>query len=272
MVIQPTLLAIAGSDPSGGAGIQADLKTMTSIGVYGAAAITCLTVQNSLGVQEIHPLSADFVRSQILAVLSDHNVTHIKIGMTGTVEIIKCLGQILKTFKGCVTFDPVLAATSGKLLLNRGNISCLTRYLLCRISFLTPNIPELEQITDRPIKSNDASIDSAHLLLNNNPSMDGVIIKGGHMDENDDSVIDFLVLKNGNVHESKRKRIINTNLHGTGCTYASAFTSYLCLKNEPVSAFYQTSKFMDSIIRFGVGKNVTRSGTNGPLFHAFPKT
>ena len=244
---------------------------MTSIGVFGAAALTCLTVQNSLGVQEIQPLSADFVRKQIVAVLADHNVTHIKIGMTGTIEIIKCLGQILKTFKGCITFDPVLAATSGKSLLDCGNVSCLRRDLLGRISFLTPNIPELEQLTGRQIQSSDAAIDSAHLLLNNNPSMKGVIVKGGHMSENTAAVTDFLVLKNDKVHESRRKRINNKNLHGTGCTYASAFTSYLCLKNEPVSAFYQTSKFMDSIIRFGVGKNITIGRTNGPLFHTFTK-
>lgn len=270
-MIQPTLLAIAGSDPSGGAGIQADLKTITSIGVYGAAAITCLTVQNSLGVVEIQPLSADFVRKQVVTVLADHNVTHIKIGMTGTVEIIKCLGQLLKSFQGRVTYDPVFAATSGKSLLNNGNISCLTHDLLCRISFLTPNVPELEQLTNRRIQSRDTAITSAHQLMDSYPTMEGIIIKGGHMNEKDATVTDYLVLKNDIVHESKRTRINNKNLHGTGCTYASAFTSYLCLNNDSVSAFYQASEFMDSIIRFGVGKNITKAGTNGPLIHAFSK-
>jgi len=271
LVIQPTLLAIAGSDPSGGAGIQADLKTMTSIGVYGAAAITCLTVQNSLGVQEIQPLSADFVRKQIEAVLADHNVTHIKIGMTGTVEIVKSLGQILESFQGTIIYDPVLAATSGKSLLDSGDISCLARDLLCRISFLTPNIPELERLTDRQIHSSNAAIDSALLLLNTYPTMEGIIVKGGHMDESSETVSDFLVLRNDNAHESRKKRINNNNLHGTGCTYASAFASYLCLKNDSVSAFYQASKFMDLIIQFGVDKNLTKRGTNGPLFHTFSK-
>ncbi len=271
MTIQPTLLAVGGSDPSGGAGIQTDLKTMTVIGVYGAAAITCLTVQNSLGVEKIQPLSSDFVKKQIMAVLADHNVTHIKIGMTGTGEIVKCLGQILKTFKGCITFDPVLAATSGKSLISDGDISCLTHELLHRISYLTPNIPELEQLTDRQIQSSGAAIDSAQVLLNSNPFMKGVIIKGGHLDENDATVFDFLVLKNDTVHEARRKRINNKNLHGTGCTYATAFTSYLCFKNDPVSAFYQTSQFMDSIIRFGIGKTVTRNCLNGPLLHTFSK-
>ena len=270
-MIQPTVLAIAGSDPSGGAGIQADLKTMTSIGVYGAAAITCLTVQNSLGVQETHPLPADLVTKQIMAVLADHNVTHIKIGMTGTGEIIKGLAQTLKSFKGSIVFDPVFSASSGKSLLADGDISSMTRDLLYRIFFLTPNIPELEQLTDRHISSSVAAIDSAHLLLSKYPSMGGVIIKGGHLDEETDAVTDFLVLKDKNIHTSRRKRINNKNLHGTGCTYASAFASYLCLNNEPESAFYLTSKFMDSIIRFGVGKNLTKRGINGPLFHTFSK-
>ena len=266
-VIQPTLLTIAGSDPSGGAGIQADLKTMTSIGVYGAAAITCLTVQNSLGVQEIHPMSADLVYAQVKAVLDDHNVTHIKIGMTGTVEIVECLGRILHTFSGGVIYDPVLAATSGASLLTEAGISALNSSLLNRVTYLTPNGGELEFLSNKRIQSNEDAINNARFLLDTYPTMKAVIVKGGHVNETAKDISDFLVQQNGKVYESRRERIHNNNLHGTGCTYASALASYLCLAADPVSAFQRAGQYMDTIIRFGVDKRVTKSGSNGPLLH-----
>ncbi len=268
-VIQPTILTIAGSDPSGGAGIQADLKTMTSIGVYGAAAITCLTVQNSLGVQEIHPVSADLVQAQVKAVLDDHNVSYIKIGMTGTVEIVECLGRILHTFSGSVVYDPVLAATSGASLLTKAGISALNSSLLPGVTYLTPNGSELELLSNKRIQSNEDAINSAHSLLDMYSTMKAVIVKGGHVNETAKNISDFLVQQDGNVYESKRERIHNNNnLHGTGCTYASALASYLCLGDDSISAFQQAGQYMDKIIRFGVDKRIVKSGSNGPLLHA----
>lgn len=269
-MIQPTILSIAGSDPSGGAGIQADLKTMTSIGVYGAAAITCLTVQNSQGVQQIHPVSADLVRAQVEAILKDHNVSHIKIGMVGTMEIVETLGNLLTSFPGSVIFDPVLAASSGAALVTETGTKHLASHLLNKINFLTPNANELGVLTNRKIHSIEDAIHSAHLLLNTYPYMNAIIVKGGHLNESQqDQISDFLIQQNGTQQESRRKRIQNNNLHGTGCTYASAFASYLSRTNDCSKAFQLAGKYMDSIIRFGVNKTLIKSKSNGPLFHAF---
>lgn len=267
-MLQPTLLTIAGSDPSGGAGIQADLKTMTSIGVYGAAAITCLTVQNSGGVQLIQPVAPDLVQAQIEAVLNDHDVTHIKIGMTGTSEIVECLARLLRTYPGTVVYDPVLAATSGTSLLSEAGISSLKSSLLNIVTYLTPNRNELEFLSNQRTRSDEDAIDSAHSLLDMYPSMAAIIVKGGHLGENDMNISDYLVLRDGNINESKRERIKNNNLHGTGCTYASAFSSYLCLGMDPVSAFQKTGMYMDKIIRIGTDQKVVKSESNGPLYHA----
>ncbi len=265
----PTLLSIAGSDPSGGAGIQADLKTMAAIGVYGAAAITCLTVQNSCGVQNIMPLAPYFVRAQIQAVLDDHRVTHIKIGMLGDTAIVEAVADILMNFKGTVIYDPVLAATTGESLLAGEGLDGLKQKLLPCVSFLTPNIYELESLTDHVIYTVTEAIKSAGDLLEAYPDMQGIVVKGGHLDEENIIIRDCLVLQDGSVKESKRERINNNNLHGTGCTYASAFASFLCLGATKEEAFQKTGVFMDKIIRTGVGVQIVNKNTNGPLLHSF---
>ncbi|MCF8056146.1 MAG: bifunctional hydroxymethylpyrimidine kinase/phosphomethylpyrimidine kinase [Desulfocapsa sp.] len=267
MSIQPTLLSIAGSDPSGGAGIQADLKTMTSIGVYGAAAISCLTVQNSLGVQEIRPLSPDFVQAQVQAVLGDHNVTHIKIGMTGTVEILRTLGRILRPFSGEVIYDPVLASSTGQVLLQTDGIDVLKKELLPTVTYLTPNIFELQLLSKKEISSIKDGVECGKSLLDTFPSLKAVIVKGGHLNENSEYISDFLIQRDVEIHESKRKRKQNNNLHGTGCTYSSALASYLCLGNDIVSAFELSGDYMDKIIQEGMKSSTVHGPGNGPLLH-----
>jgi hydroxymethylpyrimidine/phosphomethylpyrimidine kinase len=263
----PTVLSIAGSDPSGGAGIQADLKSMTAIGVYGAAAITCLTVQNSCGVQDIKPLAPDFVRAQIQAVLDDHMVTHIKIGMLGSVGIVAVVADILQTFTGTVVYDPVLAATTGESLLAGNGLEYLSQKLLPYVSFLTPNIHELETLTNHSISTATRAIASARELLEMYSNMQGVVVTGGHLDGENAEIKDSLVMQNGSIEESKRKRINTSNLHGTGCTYASALASFLCLDETQEIAFQKTGMFMDKIIRAGIGVQVVDKNTNGPLLH-----
>lgn len=266
MIIQ-TLLSVAGSDPSGGAGIQADLKTMTSIGVYGAAAITCLTVQNSHGVQEIHPLPPALVYDQVKAILEDHQVSHIKIGMTGTIEIMETVGRLLEFFSGEVVYDPVLSSTTGELLLPQKGVPALKEHLLNRVTILTPNIGELEQLADTTVNSIKEGITSAELILSAFPNLRAVVVKGGHLESGKDTIQDFLVQHSGTVHESKRKRQKSCNLHGTGCTYASALASYLCLGQDVVSAFQRAGDYMDRIIEAGIQDCIVKSGSNGPLSH-----
>ncbi len=265
--ISPTLLSIAGSDPSGGAGIQADLKTMTSIGVYGGAVITCLTVQNSRGVQEIYSLPPDFVRKQVEAVLVDHNVTHIKIGMVGTAGIMETLGEIVESFTGVIVYDPVLASSTGESLLLKEGLPSLQKHLLSRVTILTPNMGELELLTDTRLSSAKEAVAAAKTLLETCPCMQAVVIKGGHLQPERAVIHDFLVGRDGTFHESKRKRRESRNLHGTGCTYASALASYLCLGHDLAPAFQLAGVYMDQIIQAGAGDSVVKSGSNGPLFH-----
>ncbi|MBU1417079.1 MAG: bifunctional hydroxymethylpyrimidine kinase/phosphomethylpyrimidine kinase [Proteobacteria bacterium] len=266
-IVTQTVLSIAGSDPSGGAGIQADLKTMTSIGVYGAAAVTCLTVQNSHGVQEIHPLPPALIHDQVKAVLDDYYVTHIKIGMTGTMGIIRTLGKLLGSFSGEVIYDPVLASTTGESLLQKEGLPALKKYLLNQITIVTPNIGELEQLTDTTISSTREALASAELLLKAFSGLQAVVIKGGHLESRSTTIQDFLVQRDGILHASKRQRQKSGNLHGTGCTYASALASYLCLGQDTVTAFRMSGDYMDRIIRVGIQNCMVKSGNNGPLCH-----
>lgn len=219
--LAPTVLSIAGSDPSGGAGIQADLKTITAIGVYGAAAITCITVQNSLGVSESVALAGDLVVRQVQAVLADYNVTHIKIGMIGTIEIATALGQLLGEFKDEVIYDPVLSSTMGQSLLNSTNLSDLSNQLISKVTVLTPNLAELEQLCQQPMATPEAAIRGARQILDRHEHLQAVIVKGGHLEIDKKYVSDYLILKNQEqIATSTRQRIKSHNLHGTGCTYA----------------------------------------------------
>ena len=144
-----TVLTIGGSDPTGGAGIQADIKTLTMLGVYGAAAITCVTVQNSHGVTAIQPLDPELVAAQIRAVLDDHHVHHVKIGMVGSTPIARAIGESLAGFEGEVIYDPVLSATTGQPLMEESGLDSLRRELLRRTTILTPNLPELARFRGR---------------------------------------------------------------------------------------------------------------------------
>lgn len=267
MYLHPTLLSIAGSDPSGGAGIQADLKTMTTIGVYGAAAITCLTVQNATGVLQIIPLAPELVKKQILAVLADHRVSHIKIGMTGNGEIISCLSDLLCNYSGDVIYDPVLAASSGSPLLETDELPTQLELLLKRVSYLSPNRFELGILTQQEITSTEQAISCAQRILSSYPTMKGVLVKGGHLDESSSLIQDFLVGPDGVEGKSIRSRVDNPNLHGTGCTYSSAFASYLTLGENSTSAMELAGAYMDSLIRVGTNQSVSLSPQNGPLLH-----
>jgi hydroxymethylpyrimidine kinase/phosphomethylpyrimidine kinase len=260
------VLTIAGSDPSGGAGIQADLKTMTAIGVYGAAAITCITVQNSLGVTESVPLDAGLVIRQVQAVLADHHVTHIKIGMIGVIDIARALGKLLEDYAGEVIYDPVLASTTGQSLLSYDNLAGLNQ-LISRVTVLTPNCDELAQLCEQKIATPGEAQACARSILARHEHLRAVIVKGGHLEPERKEICDFLVLKNQEIITSKRTRISSANLHGTGCTYASAFAAFHCREHDYRKAFFLTSAYMDSIISTSRVISLVKSGTNGPLVH-----
>ncbi len=266
---QPTVLSVAGSDPTGGAGIQADLKTMTSIGVYGAAAITCLTVQNASGVSVIEPVSGDLVAKQVRAVLSDYRVSHIKIGMVGNLEIARALSEVLDDFQGQVIYDPVMSASSGHTLTQLGAPGELHQSLISRVSILTPNRDELAWISGQKVNNISQAVDAARVILarHSDHQLQAVIIKGGHL-ENDSSMIsDLLIRPDSEPLRNTRQRRQGAKLHGTGCTYASALSSYLALGHELCEAFSLAGAYMEQIIQVSLVNHFCLHNSSLPLLH-----
>ena len=270
----PAALAIAGSDPSGGAGIQADLKTFTVIGIYGGAVITALTSQNTLGVTSCFDLPASFVKSQIEDVLSDLNVSHIKIGMVGNGEIAQAIGEALRQFKGEVVYDPVLRSSSGSSLFSEDDMNAISENIINQCTVLTPNIFELETITKSQCHEPSLALDAAENLLNQYPRLQAVCVKGGHINSGENKVTDYLVEQEKGSSEKglaieitakQHPRISTKNSHGTGCTFASAFTAFHLLENNRKKAFGQTVHFLDSLISGSAPYHIGL-GT-GPLLH-----
>lgn len=262
-----TTLTVAGSDPSGGAGIQADLKTFTSIGVYGAAAVTCITVQNSNGVSAIHPLPNEYIKKQVEAVLADHRVTHIKIGMVGTLQIARTLGQILRSFKGQIIYDPVLASTGGQELFEPDSIRELKSTLIDQVTVLTPNRSELELLCSKNCSSVLEMRKCADIIFSQFNRMEAIVLKGGHVEEHRTTVADVLVTRDGREISDIRPRHQHPHLHGTGCTYASAFAAYHSLTGSFKRAFYLSGQYMDKLITRSMNQQVVAANTNGPLLH-----
>jgi hydroxymethylpyrimidine kinase/phosphomethylpyrimidine kinase len=262
------LLIIAGSDPSGGAGIQADLKTAATIGVYGAAAITNLTVQNTEGVFSSNPVDPALVRDQVEKVLSDLPVTHIKIGMLGNGEITRIVGEILARFEGVVVCDPVLSSSSGASLLEGSSINSLRENIIAHATAITPNFPELGALSGRDISNDDDMRYAVERLFTKHPSLQVVVVKGGHREEESTEVSDFLFQRDGTEiieNSSTRKRVSTSNTHGTGCTYASALASYHMQTENWTKSFHLAGEYLQQLLLAGGDINLGH-GT-GPLQH-----
>ena len=244
----PAALAIAGSDPSGGAGIQADLKTFTVLGVYGCAAITCLTVQNTKGVAAVVPVAPEVVRRQVAAVIADVPVTHVKIGMVGSAAIAEAIAAGLKGFDGEVIYDPVLAASTGASLTANGEFAAILDHLAPRITALTPNLDELEQISGRPCLSLKAAMAAGRGLFARFPRLEALVITGGHGADRT-KVTDTLLLRNDgppDIHH--HPRIATNNTHGTGCTFASALTACHLHAGDYRTAFRKAAAFVHRLL------------------------
>ena len=267
-------MSIAGSDPSGGAGIQADLKTFTAIGVYGAAAITCLTAQNSRGVFASLPLEPEFVRRQVELVLADLPVSHVKTGMLGTSGIALAIVRALGDFSGEVICDPVLRASDGHPLFTVADQGTGLQVLLERATVLTPNLPELAELAAVPTESIATlpeALEAAASLLDRYGNLRAVVLTGGHLPEEEaEVVVDSLILRGRGrggreIFSARHQRIRTTNTHGTGCTFASAFTAYHLLDNNDRAAFARAAAFMDQVVRKSAGLALGRG--KGPLAH-----
>jgi hydroxymethylpyrimidine/phosphomethylpyrimidine kinase len=217
-------LTIAGSDSGGGAGIQADLKTFSALGVYGASAITALTAQNTLGVQGVHEAPPAFVAQQIDSVLSDLDVKAIKIGMVSSAPIIEAIAGALAGHRGIpIVLDPVMVAASGDPLLAASAIDALRKRLLPLATVVTPNLPEAAMLCGEPMAGDEAAMLAQGRRLVGDGAA-AALIKGGHADSAES--VDLLVTRAG-VERFAVPRIATRNVHGTGCTLSSAVAAGL---------------------------------------------
>ena len=212
-------LTIAGPDSGGGAGIQADLKAMSALGVYGASVITAVTAQNTQAVTAIHGIPLDVVTAQIDAVLSDLNVGAIKIGMLATPEIIHCVADAIGGFDGPIVLDPVMVAKSGAALLADDAVATLREALVPRATVLTPNLPEAARLLDGPIaQGREDTVEQGRALCD--LGAQAVLMKGGHADG--PVCHDILVSSDGVLEAFSAPRRDTKNTHGTGCTLSSS--------------------------------------------------
>ena len=255
------VLVIAGSDSGGGAGIQADVKTITALGCFAATALTALTAQNTMGVHGVHPVPAAFVRQQIGCVLDDIGADVIKAGMLADASIIEAVSDALAEWAPSipVVVDPVMVAKGGQRLLASQAVDTFKRRLLPRATLLTPNLPEAEVLSGVPIRDVGAMRQAARALLT--LGAPAVLLKGGHLEG--DTVVDLLATEDG-MEEFSDTRIDTRHTHGTGCTLASAIAAGLAQGLRLSEAVVRARHYVRRAILSapGLGKG------HGPLNHA----
>ena len=259
MKIKSKILIIAGSDSSGGAGIQADIKTVTALGSYAMTAITAVTAQNTKGVKKITPIPTKNVQKQITMILDDIGADGVKIGMLHNSSIIKCVYSILKKYKlKNIVLDPVMVAKGGTKLINNSSIKYLKKLLLPLSNLVTPNIPEAEVLIGGSISNKKDMIEAAKIILNMGSK--NVLLKGGHLKSK--MICDILATKKGIKVFSKRK-IKTKNTHGTGCTLSSALATCLSQKKNIFKSCKISLNYVNQAITYapGYGKGC------GPLNH-----
>ncbi len=259
------VLTIAGSDSGGGAGIQADIKAISACGCYAASAITAVTVQNTVGVEAVHPIPLEILEGQIKAVLSDIGADAIKVGMMHSAEVVEVVCRQLDNFEiKNVVVDPVMVATSGHRLIEQSAIESLKENLLPRARVITPNIPEAEILLGESISDQSQLAEMARKL-----SFGGkvsVLLKAGHLTE--DKLTDILYnAETDEIVELTSKRLSTPNTHGTGCTLSSALAAMLARGLDLSDAAREAKEYINSAIisgaQFEIGKG------HGPVDHFF---
>jgi len=259
--VTPIALTIAGSDSGGGAGIQADLKAFSALGVYGASVITAITAQNTQAVTAVEGVSLPVIAAQIDAVLSDLTVGAIKIGMLATPEIIETVADSLKGFDGPIVLDPVMVAKSGDALLQDDAVGALVEKLLPRAAVLTPNLPEAARLLQaEATEDDDALVEQGKALLALGPG--AVLMKGGHA--SGDICHDHLVSHAG-VRRFSAKRVATKNTHGTGCTLSSSIAAGLAKGLDVEQAVTEAHAYLAAAILAADG--LTIGSGHGPVHH-----
>lgn len=258
-------LTIAGSDSSGGAGIQADLKTFSAFGVYGASALTALTAQNTHGVQGVHAVPAAFIVAQIDAVLGDLDVGAIKTGMLASSEIVEVVTKRLEASPLIpLVVDPVMVATSGDALLDPAAIDILRKRLLPRAFLITPNLPEAAKLLGTiEAKSEGEMAEQARAILAF--GCRAVLLKGGHGEGPE--ALDLLVQRDGSVVRFVRPRVATRATHGTGCTLSAAITALLAGGVKLEDAIARAKTYVWNALQAGADLGI--GSGNGPVDHLY---
>ena len=262
----PRVLTIAGSDSGGGAGIQADIKAISATGSYAASAITAVTVQNTLGVEAVHPVPEDIIAAQIRCVLSDIGADAIKIGMLHSAAVVRTVKEALLQagFDGSIVLDPVMVSTSGHRLIEEDAVKVLSEELIPMATVITPNIPEAEILAGVSIHSQEDLPDVARRL-----SLGGtvsVLMKAGHLSES--ILCDyFFNARTGMVLELPHKRLQTPNTHGTGCTLSSALASCLAQGLGLDDAARAATDYIHGAIESGAAYSIGHG--HGPVDHFY---
>lgn len=258
----PNLLSIAGSDPSGGAGIQADLKTFSALGCYGMAAITALTAQNTQGVTGVHVPDASFIAQQIDMIFADVRVDAVKIGMLGSPEIVHAVADALTRHKPShLVLDPVLVATSGHSLGAPGVVEAMREKLFPLASVITPNLPEAARLAGVDMPADEAGLEHLARLLAGQGAR-AVLVKGGHLSG---ATAEDVLFEGGQVSRFSAPRVNTKNTHGTGCTLSSAIAAHLA-KGLPLAQAVQASKdYLTQALRAADALEVGQG--HGPVHH-----
>ncbi|GJD94017.1 bifunctional hydroxymethylpyrimidine kinase/phosphomethylpyrimidine kinase [Methylobacterium iners] len=260
----PIAVTIAGSDSSGGAGIQADLKTFAALRVYGASVITALTAQNTRGVQAIHDVPADFIAAQIDSVFSDLAVTAVKIGMLSQAGVIEAVADGLRRHASRVpiVLDPVMVATSGDRLISEDAVEALRRHLMPLADLVTPNLPEAATLLGAGTAANEnEGVAQARRLIGLGAR--AVLIKGGHAEGSES--VDHLLCADGTLRRFASPRIATRNSHGTGCTLSSAVAAGLARGLPLTEAVGQAKRYVTAAI--AAADSVPVGSGHGPVHH-----
>ena len=259
MKIKSKILIIAGSDSSGGAGIQADIKTVTALGCYAMTAITAITAQNTKGVSSIVPIKSSEIEKQILFTSKDMNPDAIKIGMLHSSQVIKSVANALNKIKNSkIVLDPVMVAKGGERLINQSAIKTLKNKLLRKAYLITPNIPEAEVLTKIKINTQKDTIRAAKIFLK--LGVKNILIKGGH---NKSKYIEDVLFNKNEIKIFKNPRIKTKNTHGTGCTLSSAIATFLSCGKPLKKSCALGIKYVNQAI----GSNPNFGKGHGPINH-----
>jgi hydroxymethylpyrimidine/phosphomethylpyrimidine kinase len=256
----PTALTIAGSDSGGGAGIQADLKTFSALGVYGMSVLTAITAQNTVAVTAVHEIPSDIVAAQIDAVITDIGADVVKTGMLASSELIRIVAAKIREHRlDRLIVDPVMVAKSGDWLLREEAVAALREELLPLALVVTPNLPEAEVLTGRPVKTLDDMREAGREIVALGAR--AALVKGGHLDGDP---VDVLYAE-GRMLELPARRIHTKNTHGTGCTYASAIAAYLARGESVEGAVTQAKVYLTAAIEqaYPIG----HGHGHGPVHH-----